>query len=339
MKAKIINYRIRYLLLQCLYLAGIVFGVACLSGLTSAQNTTLVDRIVAVVNDEIITLYDLDKEFEPYARNIKSLGYSEDKQITLLAKFRSDLLNKLIESALADQEIKKNKLEVTEAELNSTIERIKASRSMTDETLREGLAQEGLTMDEYRSELKAQLLRSKLVNLEVKSKIVITDENVREYYNEHLEKYAGDKKYHLWNIYIALSKVGGDSQKKTALAKMENIRAKLDQGMSFKDLVKDEAISALGANGGDLGLFLVKELSQEILAAIKNLKAGEYSAVITTGSVYQIIYLEKVIEANSKSIEEVQTEIEEILYRELVDQKYQDWLKQLRNRSHIRIIQ
>ena len=339
MKAKIINYRIRCLLLHCLYGAGIVFVIACWPAMTSAQNAALVDRIVAVVNDEIITLYDLDKEFEPYARNIKSLGYSQDKQITLLAKFRSDLLNKLIESALADQEIKKNKLDVTEAELNSTIERIKASRSMTDETLREGLAQEGLTMDEYRSELKAQLLRSKLVNLEVKSKIVITDENVREYYNEHLEKYTGDKKYHLWNIYIALSSVGGDSQKKTALAKMKTIRAKLDQGMPFKDLVKDEAISALGANGGDLGLFLVKELSQEILAAIKNLKAGEYSSVIKTGSVYQIIYLEKVIEAHSKSIEEVQTEIEEILYRELVDSKYQDWLKQLRDRSHIRIIE
>jgi peptidyl-prolyl cis-trans isomerase SurA len=339
MKAKIINYRNHCLLLHCLYGAGIVFVIACMPAMTSAQNATLVDRIVAVVNDEIITLYDLDKEFEPYARNIKSLGYSEDKQITLLAKFRSDLLNKLIESALADQEIKKNKLEVTEAELNSTIERIKASRSMTDETLREGLAQEGLTMDEYRSELKAQLLRSKLVNLEVKSKIVITDENVREYYNEHLEKYAGDKKYHLWNIYIAFSNMSGGSQKKTALAKMENIRAKLDQGMSFKDLLKDEAISALGANGGDLGLFLVKELSQEILAAIKNLKAGEYSPVIATGSVYQIIYLEKVIEAHSKSIEEVQAEIEEILYRESVDSKYQDWLKQLRNRSHIRIIQ
>ena len=138
---------------------------------------------------------------------------------------------------------------------------------------------------------------------------------------------------------IAFSNMSGESPKKTALAKMETIRAKLDQGVASKDLLKDEAISALGANGGDLGLFLVKELSQEILAAIKNLKAGEYSTVITTGSVYQIIYLEKVIEANSKSIEDVQTEIEEILYRELVDRKYQDWLKQLRNRSQSRIMQ
>jgi peptidyl-prolyl cis-trans isomerase SurA len=339
MKVKISDHRIRRLLLHCLCFAGVVFITTGMPAIAPAQNAALVDRIVAVVNDEIITLYDLDKEFEPYAKNIKSLKYSEDKQQQLLFQFRSDLLNKLIESALADQEIKKNKLNVTEAAVDSAIERIKTSRSMTDETLRAGLAQEGLTMDEYRKELKAQMLRSKLVNLEVKSKIVITQENIKSYFNDHPEKYTGEKKYHLWNIYIAISDKTDDSQKRTASNNMETIRSKLDQGLQFQALAKDDSLSSLGANGGDLGLFLVKELSEEILAAIENLKAGEYTTVLKTGSVYQIIYLEKVIQANSKSLEEVQTEIEEILYREVVDNKYQEWLKELRNRSHIRIIQ
>ena len=120
---------------------------------------------------------------------------------------------------------------------------------------------------------------------------------------------------------------------------MEAIRSKLDQGVQFQALLKDESLSSQGVNGGDLGLFLIKELSDQILAAVKNLNAGEYTPVLKTGSVYQIIYLEKVIQAHSKSLEEVQTEIEEILYREFVDNKYQEWLKELRNRSHIKIIQ
>jgi peptidyl-prolyl cis-trans isomerase SurA len=307
-----------------------------LAGIAPAQNKILVDRIVAVVNDEIITLYDLDKEFEPYARNIKALGYSEEKEHNLLFKFRSDLLNKLIDSMLADQEIKKNKLDVTEAEIGSAIERIKTSRSMTDETLRAGLAQEGLTMEEYRKELKAQLLRSKLVNLEVKSKIVITKENIKAYYNEHAEKYTGEKKSHLWNIYIPIS---DESQRPAALKNMEIIKLKLDRGMQFKALAKDESLASLGAAGGDLGLFLTKELSEKIMVAIKDLNAGEYTSILQTGNVYQIIYLEKIVEAKSKSIEEVQAEIEEILYREVVDNKYHEWLEGLRSRSHIKIIQ
>ena len=324
------------LLLRCLCFAGVVMIATGLPGIAAAQSTTLVDRIVAVVNDEIITLYDLDREFEPYARNIKSLGYSEEKQIKLLLKFRSDLLNKLIDSTLADQEIKRNKLDVTEAEIDSTIERIKASRSLTDETLRAGLAQEGLTMEEYRKELKAQLLRSKLVNLEVKSKIVITKENITAYYNEHAEKYTGEKKIHLWNIYVPIQ---DEARRQAALKNMEIIKSKLDQGVQFESLVKDESLAALGAAGGDLGLFLTKELSEKIMAAIKDLNAGEYTPILQTGQVYQIIYLEKIVQAQSKSIEEVQAEIEEILYREVVDNKYQEWLEGLRSRSHIKIIQ
>jgi peptidyl-prolyl cis-trans isomerase SurA len=207
---------------------------------------------------------------------------------------------------------------------------------MTDEALRAALAQEGLTMEEYREEVKAQLLRSELVNLEVKSKIVVTKQNIEAYYNEHIEKYTAEKKIHLWNIYIPVS---DESQRRAALENMETIKAKLDQGVQFKALAKDESLASLGAGGGDLGLFLAKELSEEIMAALKNLNDGEYTSILPTGNVYQIIYLEKTVQAQSKSIEKVQGEIEQILYREIVDNKYQEWLEELRSRSHIKIIQ
>lgn len=336
MKRKAFSRQINRLHLQCICFAGAVMISAVLPVSAPAQNTNLVDRIVAVVNNEIITLYDLDKEFEPYARNIKSLGYSEEKQMKLLFQFRSDLLSKLIDSMLADQEIKKNKLDVTEAEIDTAIERIKTSRSMTDEALRAALAQEGLTMEEYRDEVKAQLLRSELVNLEVKSKIVVTKQNIEAYYKDHIEKYTAEKKIHLWNIYIPIS---DESLRQAALENMETIKSRLDQGAQFKALAKDEYLASLGAAGGDLGLFLAKELSEEIMAALKNIDDGEYTSILQTGNVYQIIYLEKTVLAQSKSIEEVQGEIEQILYREIVDNKYQEWLEELRSRSHIKIIQ
>ena len=341
MRRKAFNSHISRLFLQFWCFAGVaimaVFIItAGLPGIALTQDRILVDRIVAVVNDEIITLYDLNKELEPYARNIKSLGYSEENQMKLLFKFRSDLLNKLIDSTLADQEIKKNKLDVTEAEIDGTIERIKTARSMTDEALRAGLAQEGLTMEEYRKELKAQLLRSRLVNLEVKSKIVITKENIKAYYDEHIEKYTAEKKIHLWNIYVPIS---DESQRQTALKNIQIVKSKLDQGMQFQALIKDESLASLNAAGGELGLFLTKELSEKIMAAVKDLSAGEYTSILQTGNVYQIIYVEKVVQAQSKSVEEVQGEIEEILYREVVDSKYQEWLEGLRSRSHIKIIQ
>jgi actin-like ATPase involved in cell morphogenesis len=90
------------------------------------------------------------------------------------------VLNKMIDQTLADQQIEKNNLKISEQEIDKTIERIKESRSYTDVDLRAGLAEQGLTVEEYRENLEKQLLRGKLVNLEVKSKIVITSEEIRE---------------------------------------------------------------------------------------------------------------------------------------------------------------
>ncbi|MBW2409726.1 MAG: peptidyl-prolyl cis-trans isomerase, partial [Deltaproteobacteria bacterium] len=161
-------------------------------------------------------------------------------------------------------------------------------------------------------------------------------EQIKAYYDEHIEKYTGDKKIHLWNIYVPIS---DESPRQAALKNMQIIKSKLDQGIEFQALIKDESLASLNAAGGDLGLFLTKELSEKIMAAVKDLSTGEYTPIIQTGNVYQIIYIEKVVQAQSKSVEEVQGEIEEILYREVVDSKYQDWLEGLRSRSHIKIIQ
>lgn len=325
-----------FLSLMCLNLT--FFNSIIVSGLGRAEDTIVVDRIVAVVNDELITLYDLNRALDPYAKNIKALGYSADKARKTLFKIRSDLINELIDRMLADQEIKKYKLSVTDAEIDSAIERVKAARQYTDEDLRTGLAQQGLTMEDYRKELKEQLLRRRLVNLEVQSKIVITEENIQAYYENHREKFAGEKKYHLWNIFMTISPYAADSEKRSAYKKMEAILVKLQQGQSFESLTSDVFISSLKAKGGDLGLFLLKELSPQLQEVVKTMTAGDFSSILEADVGYQIIYVQKIIEAPAKTVAEVKNEIHEILYRELVDNKYQKWLEDLRKRSHIKII-
>ncbi|MCK5420212.1 MAG: SurA N-terminal domain-containing protein, partial [Desulfobacterales bacterium] len=119
-----------------------------------AEDSLVVDRIVAVVNDEIITLYDLNQTLKPYEENIQALGYPPEKARETLFKLRTDLLNKLVDEKLADQQIKKNSIRISAQEIDKTIERIKEGRSYTDEDLRAGLAEQGLTIEEYRENLK-----------------------------------------------------------------------------------------------------------------------------------------------------------------------------------------
>ena len=324
-------------LMFALRLTAIVIAIQMAANLW-AQEPEVVDRIVAVVNNEIITLYDLNRTFGPYASNIKALKYPPEKERQTLFQVRQDILKQLIDSMLADQLVKRNQITVTQKEINSTIERIKESRQFTEEQLRQGLASQGMTMEEYRKEIQEQILRSKLVNREVKAKIVITKEDVKEYYDTHREKYAGEKKYYLWNMFIKVSSGSGNSESINARNQMEAMLAKLKQGQSFESLVEELKSSSSAIKGTDLGLYRLEELSEQLRVVVKKMKSGEFSGVLDTNFGFQILYVQKIEELSAKSLEEVASEIEELLYNESVDNKYQEWLDQLRAKSHIRII-
>ncbi len=324
-----------YLNLLCL----LALNGSLLIGDVQADSPVVVDRIVAVVNDEIITLYDLDKELKPYEENIKALGYDADKTRETLFKLRSDLLNKLIDRKLTDQQIKKNNINVSSQEIDRAIERIKETRSYTDEDLRAGLAKQGLTIEEYRESLKQQLERSSLVNREVKSKIVVTNEEIEEYYNAHREKYAGKTKYHIWNIAIRFSQFADNTEKQMAYQKMEGVLAQLKQGRSFESIVSENLNAPGTPQGADLGLYQLDELSAELQGAIRFMSAGEYSNILSFGDGYQIIFVEELLSTDAKAIADVKSEIQDILYNEAINNRYNSWLTELRERSHIKIIQ
>ena len=324
-------------LMSALLVTAMVIAVPMAANLW-AQEPEVVDRIVAVVNNEIVTLYDLNRTFAPYANNIKALKYPPEKERQTLFQVRQDILNQLIDSMLTDQLAKRNQITVSQQEINQTIERIKESRQFTEEQLRRGLASQGMTVEEYRKEIQEQILRTKLVNREVKSKIVITKEDIKDYYNSHREKYAGEKKYYLWNMFIKVSSGSVNSEKSKARSQMEEVLAKLRQGQSFESLVDELKNSSSPIQGTDLGLYRLEELSEQLRVVVKKMETGEFSGVLDTNFGYQILYIQKIEELQAKSLEAVESEIEELLYNEFVDNKYQEWLDQLRARSHIRII-
>ena len=312
--------------------------VVSISKTAGAQELEVVDRIVAVVNHEIITLYELNRSFQPYARNIKALNYPPDKERQTLFKVRQDILDGLIDSMLADQQVKRDRITVSQKEINKAIERIKSKRQFTDEQLRRGLASQGMTMEEYRQEIEEQILRSKLVNQEVKSKIVVTKEDIKEYYETHREKYAGDKKYYLWNIFVKVSSNSSSSERNNARNRIEAIAARLKQGISFESLVDELKKTGSTIQGTDLGLYRLDELSAQLQQVVKKLSAGEHSTVLDAEFGFQIIYVQNIEETQAKPLAALESEIGELLYNEAVENKYQEWLEQLRARSHIRII-
>ena len=308
------------------------------SDIQKAWGADVVDRIVATVNDEVVLLYDLNQTIKPYVDRIKASNYPDEKERQMLFKIREDALNMLIEKKLANQEIKQYKISVSQQEINNAIEGMKKAKFITDEELREELSKLGLTLEEYRKQIKEQILREKLINREVKSKIVITSEDIKTYYENHKDVYSGKKKYHLRNIIMKVAADADETEKLVIFKKIEAVLSELKQGESFDKLARIYSDSPLASEGGDLGLFEVKDLSPQLQEAVKVLKEGEYTSVLDTDQGYQIIYVQEIQKSSGKTLEESTSEISQKLYKEAVNRKYESWLKELKSRSHIKII-
>ncbi|MDP2647558.1 MAG: peptidylprolyl isomerase [Desulfobacterales bacterium] len=145
-------------------------------------------------------------------------------------------------------------------------------------------------------------------------------------------------KYHLRHIIMKLPASGLQEEKLSVMKKMEGVLSMLKKGQSFEHAARMYSQSPAAAAGGDLGMFKLSQLSPLIQDAIKSVKAGEFTGVLDTDQGFQIFYVQDIVQTPGKPLTEVSKVIEEKLYNEVVEKKFQLWLEDLRKRSAIKII-
>jgi peptidyl-prolyl cis-trans isomerase SurA len=320
---------------------GALIGISMLvftATATATAGSEVLDRIVAVVNEDIILLSELRERMAPFAQRIRQQGFDLDQERQMLFKVRGEMLDRLVDEKLTDQEIKRNGIQVEETEIDNTIERIKAANSFTDEDLRGYLEREQMTIEQYRNQIREQILRTRLVNYEVKSKIVITEAEIRAYYDSHPELYGGEIRYHLRNILKRVPEFSTDAEKAAVQQQMQQIRSQIQSGEAFADLARTDSQSPSAADGGDIGEFGKASLSPQIQAALDGLTPGQTTEVLDTDQGFQLFYVEAINRTEGKPLESVKEEIHEKLFSEVVDKKFLSWLEDLRSGSYIKII-
>jgi peptidyl-prolyl cis-trans isomerase SurA len=305
---------------------------------TASATAEVVDRIVAVVNEEIILLSELRDRLEPFAQRIRQQGFDPGQERQMLFKVREEIINRLVDEKLTDQEIKRNDIQVSQGEVDNAIERIKAANHFTDEDLRQFLEQEQMTMEQYRETIHEQILRTRLVNYQVKSKIVITEAEIQAYYDRHPDIYGGKRRYHLRNILMRVPDVTTDAQRAAVLESMQQLRARAEAGESFADLARTYSQSPAAADGGDIGEFEEETLSPQIRAALEGVEPGGTTDVLNTDQGFQLLFLEAIRRTEGKPLDQVREEIHQSLFEEVVEKKFASWLEALRSQSHIKIV-
>jgi len=325
---------------QKITLMGALLGLASLaySMQASAAEAAVVDRIVAVVNEDVITLYDIETLVRPLVQNIKAQRLPPEREQQTLAQLRSEMLNNLIDTKLTEQEVKRYNITIAEEEIDNYIRQVKQRRATTDEQLQAILAEQGMSLEDYRREVKLQLQRTRLVNREVRSKVVITEAEIKSYYEKNKAKYASGTQYHLWNLFVRLPAQASEGNRAAAQNLLEEALAELARGRPFPEIVRQTVERPSNLQGSDLGLFRIEELTPRLRDAVRELKAGQHSAIVETDFGYQIVYVQEIKQTASRPLAQVEAEIQDILFRERVDDRFTSWLDDLRKRSHIRVM-
>ena len=296
----------------------------------------ITDRIIAIVNGDVITLMELNNTFEPYRKKIEESYRGPDKE-KIIADNRLMMLNKMIENIMIDQEAKKAGLIVKDEEVMETINNLLARKKYTMEDLLNNLAKENSTFEAHKKDVKEHLLRMKLIRHELKSKIMITEEEIGEYYQQNRENYEGKEAVRLKHILIIIPK-GADEKVKTKLrAEVDAILERLQKGESFDVIASRYSQGPAAAAGGDIGFVEKGSMQPVVDSAAFSLKKDELSGAIESPIGFHII---KVIDkrgAGIKPIESVREEIKAKIEEDKWDKKYLEWLKELRKKSVIEI--
>ena len=311
-------------------------GLFCLGGLLILFWGTLVqggvdNRIVAIVNNDIITFYELEKTMKGVAPpNIDTSNRAE---------MQKQLLLQMIDHKLVDLQVKKLGLQVLAEEVDRTIARIKQEQGLENqEQFAATLAKQGLTEKDLKEKIKEQILRYKLMSREIGSKIIISQERIKDYYQKNKSEFQRMEGIHLAHIILRVDPNGPSEELAQKKQLAQEILDRLKRGENFSDLAKTYSQDASAAQGGDLGLFKLNEIDSSLKEVIAQLKPGEVSPVIQSPQGLQIVKLVSRNEAKEFTFEEVKDRIQEQLFQMEVDQRFAQYLQQLKDRSYIQVL-
>ena len=293
-----------------------------------------VDRIVAVVNEDIIILSEFNTAFEPYRRRLEET-YKGPERETVLAESRKSFLTRLIDASLIEQAARKNGIAVKDEEVMAAIKDMADRRNIALDDLPNELAKQGLSLAGYKKDVREQMVRMRLIRREIKSKLIVTDQEIGEYYTLHRSDYEGREAVRIQQILLAVPKgAGGDARDKMRKS-AEEINRRLKNGEPFDVL---EASYASGsAAGGDLGFIERGIVLPEVEKAAFALDKGEVSGIIESPAGFHIIRALDKRGGGLTPIQDVREEIQGRIEEQKMMKKFDEWLTALRKKSLIEI--
>ncbi len=308
--------------------------LACSILVPYRADAEIIERIVAVVNEDIITLSELKAISLPYLARMKanySATYGEEE----IKETERQILNQLIDEKLVNQEADRLKLEVTEKEVARATREVRDRAQLTEEQFEQALAEDGMTIESYQEQLRAEMKKMRLIDQEIKAKVYVTKKEIDEYYKMHRDEYNVPPEVRLQQILLIIPAESTPQEVEQTRERAEQIRAAIKQGEDFNAMVKSYSQDSTAVTGGDMGVFRQGELFSALDEAAFTLMVGEVSPVIQTPKGFHIIRVLDKKDRQKMTEEEQRDEIDALLYNQKVESAFKQWIKGLKKKSYV----
>ncbi len=283
------------------------------------QPETKKKQLIAVVNNEKITLSDLDNALR-FINNTRFISHKESTELTVPLRGKQKVLDELINEALQRQEAEKMNVRITERELQ---EQIKKAIEVPVDIFKKDLASAGLSYFDWKQKLRYNLLNQKLFQQVILNNIIVTDEEIRKYYEEHKEDYfepAG----------VEVSQIVMKSEAEANIIYQQLV----GNPLKWKSILKEFG-DIEGGKSGNMGVITKGMLPEEMDSVIFSLKPGHISAVTKTPYGYHIFKVLRRVKAKTAELDKVRSDIFQLLSQKKAEKRYHEWLETIRHDAKI----
>ncbi len=293
----------------------------------------VLDRVIAVVNNDVITLSELQDSLAFYLYETKEPVKPEDEEA-----LKQRLLNRMIESRLQLQEASREQLTVEDSEVNEQLaEVMKRVNAKTQEEFEQVVKAQGLTMEGIKKRTRDQVLMQKVVRRKVAFRISVTEQEIEQYLVENREKLETGLSYHARHILFAPTPPDSEAAWEAARGRAEEVWARVRAGEDFVELAKRYSEDSTAKDGGDLGVLKQGELAPGVEYQILRLRPGEASAPYRSRLGFYIFKLEWKEGLAGETLAQAKQQIRDILIRQKYATRLEAWIAEIRKRAIIEI--
>ena len=314
-----------------------VLSLVCVAACGALAADTVVQEIVARVNSQIVTRSDLQRSRDQMLTEAQQQGITNPSDDRIKAH-EKDLLRDLIDQQLLLQ--KGQELGVTaDTELVKRLDEMRKGMGLNSmELLEEEAKKQGISFEDFKQNMKNNIITQQVIQREVGGKLRITAEDEKKFYEEHGQELAQPEQVRLSEILIS-PKAASEEALAAAQKQAEEALAQIKSGKSFEEVAKSFSSGPSAGQGGDLGYFKRGALAKELEDRTFGMKVGEVSSVVQTKQGFVILKVAEHQQAGLPPLSQVEPQVQEALYLQRLQPALREYLTKLREESFVDVKQ